>query len=136
MICYLKGKDDEIASKTLIPKSGYVSLRINKIFYSENMIEFNEDELLFELIKYKWYCTVMLQNHLEHIKNKWIFESTLFKGLPGIVVGKRNWQLFIGDVLRCQDETFLVGGLSFHKSLDIIRHSELETSSQLTVFHK
>lgn len=91
LICYLKDDDEETPSKTMIPKSGYVSLRKNKIHYSENMIEFNQDELLFELIIYNRYCTIMLQNHLEHIKNKKIFESSLFNGLPGISVGKRNW---------------------------------------------
>ena len=52
LICFLKEKKAEIVSKTPIPKSGYISLWKNKIFYSDNMIEFSGDEMLFELIKY------------------------------------------------------------------------------------
>lgn len=78
----------------------------------------------------------MTHNLLESIKNKKIYEEHLYEGIPGILVGKRFWQVYLGDVIKVGSYCYLVGGLSYHQTLDVLRHSELETSSQLTAFHK
>ena len=55
-----------------------------------------------------------------------MYDQSLFDILPGIVIGNRFWQLFTGDVIKINNSVFLIGGVSYHKNLDILRHSELE----------
>lgn len=135
LICYKKTQDGKIVSHIEIPTSGYLALK-EPIEFQENMVLFPEEVLLLEVIKSQKYCSIMTHNLLDSIKNKKIYEQSLYERIPGIVVGKRHWHVFLGDVIKVGSLCYLVGGLSYHKNLDVLRHSELETSSQLTVFHK
>lgn len=120
LICLFKTQENKEIDKVIIKNSGYVSLDKKKLHFSENMIKFAHKNLLLEIIKHDKYCTIMLLNYLETIKNKKIYDPHIFDNLPGLILGSRIWQLFTGDVIKYKNEVFLIGGVSYHKTLDIL----------------
>lgn len=74
-----------------VSSSGYIAVWKDWVEFSHNMVKFPDEILLMEIVRNQKYCSVMIHNHVETIKNKKIYDKSLYDFLPGIFVGKRYW---------------------------------------------
>lgn len=128
-------KDKQEINEIKIRKSGFFTIINQKLFFSENLLDLPLTSTIYEIFISKNSIYLSLRNYYNEIQNKKIYEEKLYKNLPSFFIKENPINLNISDIIKIKNSFFLVGIIHYKNKTEILRHSEIENSSQITILH-